>query len=56
MMPGMEAMTMPGTLAAQQLIALNDSRGKNFDRRFLEGMIVRDQGAIAMVDNRRAKQ
>jgi uncharacterized protein (DUF305 family) len=50
MMPGMESMLMPGMLTAQQLTVLNDSRGKNFDRRFLEGMIVHHQGAITMVD------
>jgi uncharacterized protein (DUF305 family) len=50
LMPGMESMLMPGMLTAQQLIVLNDSRGKDFDRRFLEDMIKHHQGAIAMVD------
>jgi uncharacterized protein (DUF305 family) len=50
MMPGMESMLMPGMLTAKELIALNESRGKDFDRKFLEGMIKHHQGAITMVD------
>ena len=50
MMPGMESMLMPGMLTAQQLTVLNEARGRDFDRRFLEGMIKHHQGAIVMVD------
>jgi uncharacterized protein (DUF305 family) len=50
MMPGMESMLMPGMLNARQLAQLDSTRGRDFDRRFLEFMIVHHQGAIAMVD------
>jgi len=50
MMPGMESMLMPGMLTAKQLALLDSSRGRDFDRRFLEFMIMHHQGAIAMVD------
>jgi uncharacterized protein (DUF305 family) len=50
MMPGMTAMLMPGMLTAKQLALLNDSRGKDFDQRFLAFMIMHHQGAIAMVE------
>lgn len=49
MMPGMESMLMPGMLTAPQLKLLDEARGKDFDRRFLEFMIVHHQGAIVMV-------
>jgi uncharacterized protein (DUF305 family) len=49
MMPGMESMLMPGMLTAQQLTVLNEARGRDFDRRFLEGMIKHHAGAITMV-------
>jgi uncharacterized protein (DUF305 family) len=49
MMPGMTMTLMPGMLTAPQLDTLNASRGKDFDRRFLESMIQHHQGAIAMV-------
>ena len=50
MMPGMESMLMPGMLTAKQLALLNESRGKEFDQRFLAFMIMHHQGAIAMVE------
>lgn len=50
MMPGMESMLMPGMLTAEQLTVLNEAHGRDFDRRFLEGMIKHHQGAIIMVD------
>jgi uncharacterized protein (DUF305 family) len=50
MMAGMDMKLMPGMLTPEQLKALDASRGKDFDRRFLESMIVHHQGAIAMVD------
>ncbi len=50
MMPGMESMLMPGMLTARQLAVLDSARSKEFDRRFLEFMIMHHQGAIAMVD------
>ena len=49
MMLGMESMLMPGMLTADQLRLLNESRGREFDRRFLEFMILHHRGAIAMV-------
>ena len=50
MMPGMESMLMPGMLTPKQLTLLNESRGKEFDQRFLAFMIMHHQGAIAMVE------
>jgi uncharacterized protein (DUF305 family) len=49
MMPGMDMKLMPGMLTAEQLKLLDASRGKEFDRRLLEFMIMHHQGAIAMV-------
>ena len=49
MMAGMDMALMPGMLTPEQLTALNDTRGKDFDRRFLESMIQHHQGAITMV-------
>ena len=49
MMAGMAMKLMPGMLTAEQLKLLNESRGKDFERRFLEFMIQHHQGAVAMV-------
>lgn len=43
-------MLMPGMLTDGQLVALDKSRGAEFDRLFLEGMIGHHGGAIAMVN------
>jgi uncharacterized protein (DUF305 family) len=48
-MAGMNMKLMPGMLTAEQLKILNESRGKDFDRRFLESMIIHHEGAIEMV-------
>lgn len=40
---------MPGMLTAEQMEALSNARGIEFDRLFLEGMIQHHQGAIDMV-------
>jgi uncharacterized protein (DUF305 family) len=62
-MPGMEHempmpmpstghdMPMPGMLSPAQMKALDEARGSDFDRKFLEGMIQHHRGAVAMVDN-----
>lgn len=48
---GMEHdMLMPGMLTDEEMAALDRSRGPEFDRLFLEGMIRHHQGAIDMVD------
>src|ERR1051325_11089032 len=48
-MPGMDMskqpMLMPGMLTPQQMQALRNARGKDFDRLFLEGMIQHHGGA-----------
>jgi uncharacterized protein (DUF305 family) len=49
MMAGMDMKLMPGMLTLEQLKALSESKGKDFDRRFLESMIQHHQGAIEMV-------
>ncbi len=49
MMPGMESMLMPGMLTAAQLDQLNKAQGRDFDRLFLQDMIMHHQGAITMV-------
>ena len=49
MMRGMDMKLMPGMLTVDQLEALKGSKGKDFDRRFLEFMIQHHEGAIAMV-------
>ncbi len=49
MMPGMEHMMMPGMLTPEQLKQLDDARGTEFDRLFLEFMIMHHQGALTMV-------
>ena len=52
-MPGMNmpshSMLMPGMLTAQQMEALKDAKGKEFDRLFLTGMIQHHNGALIMV-------
>jgi uncharacterized protein (DUF305 family) len=48
---GMEHdMLMPGMLSDEEMAALDKSRGPEFDRLFLEGMIRHHQGAIDMVE------
>ncbi|MCH8489516.1 MAG: DUF305 domain-containing protein [Oceanicaulis sp.] len=42
---------MPGMLTPNQMIALANAEGAEFDRLFLEGMIVHHQGALDMVDD-----
>lgn len=48
---GHQAMThqMPGMLTAEQMAALKDAKGAEFDRLFLAGMIQHHEGAIVMV-------
>ncbi len=43
-------MMMPGMLTPDQLSRLESARGPDFDRLFLEYMIIHHQGAITMVD------
>ena len=43
-------MLMPGMLTDEEMAALDRSRGPEFDRLFLTGMIKHHQGAIDMVD------
>jgi len=43
-------MLMPGMMSDEQMAALDQARGPEFDRLFLEGMIRHHQGAIDMVD------
>ena len=40
---------MPGMLSAEQMAALRQATGLEFDRRFLEGMIRHHEGALVMV-------
>jgi len=42
-------MTMPGMLTTKQMDALKKSKGKEFDRLFLAGMIQHHEGALTMV-------
>jgi uncharacterized protein (DUF305 family) len=44
-------MTMPGMLTAAQLRELDDAKGVDFDRAFLELMIQHHEGALKMVDD-----
>lgn len=44
-------MLMPGMLSPEQMKALKDSKGAEFDRLFLSGMIQHHEGALAMVDD-----
>jgi uncharacterized protein (DUF305 family) len=53
-MPGMDASgsamaLMPGMLSAQQMEALRNAKGGEFDRLFLTGMIQHHDGALTMV-------
>ncbi len=53
-MPGMDAsggamVLMPGMLSAQQMEALCNAKGAEFDRLFLSGMIQHHNGALTMV-------
>jgi uncharacterized protein (DUF305 family) len=56
-MHGMEhSAMMPGMLSPEQLARLDQVRGPDFDRLFLEYMIIHHQGAITMVDQLFASQ
>jgi len=44
-----QPMLMPGMLTPKQMEALRNSKGKEFDRLFLEGMIQHHGGALTMV-------
>jgi len=44
-----QPMLMPGMLTPQQMDALRNAKGKEFDRLFLEGMIQHHGGALTMV-------
>lgn len=52
-MPGMDMphhpMLMPGMLTPEQMEALRNAKGKEFDRLFLVGMIQHHNGALTMV-------
>jgi uncharacterized protein (DUF305 family) len=51
-MPGMKSngpMLMPGMLTPEQMQALKNARGDEFDRLFLTGMIQHHKGALTMV-------
>lgn len=55
-MPGMDmsshnmhTMLMPGMLTEQQMTALRNAKGKEFDHLFLTGMIQHHNGALTMV-------
>jgi uncharacterized protein (DUF305 family) len=51
MMPGMDhGAPMPGMLTAEQLAQLDQARGADFDRLFLNDMIQHHMGAIVMVN------
>jgi len=45
----MASMLMPGMLTADQLAQLDRAKGRDFDRLFLQFMIMHHQGAITMV-------
>ena len=50
-MPGMDhGMLTPGMLTAAQMAELDAARGIEFDRLFLQYMIMHHEGALAMVD------
>ena len=44
-------MTMKGMLTSEQLTRLEQARGAEFDRLFLEYMIQHHEGALAMVED-----
>jgi len=52
-MPGMDMsshqMLMPGMLTAEQMAALRNAKGHEFDQLFLKGMIQHHSGALTMV-------
>ena len=53
-MPGMDMsrpMLMPGMLTAEQMTQLRNTKGKEFDGLFLEGMIQHHTGALIMVED-----
>lgn len=56
-MPGMDMskhqhqMLMPGMLTQEQMDALKNAKGAEFDRLFLAGMIQHHKGALMMVDD-----
>jgi uncharacterized protein (DUF305 family) len=45
----MGATLMPGMLTADEMARLSTSKGREFDRLFLEGMIKHHEGALVMV-------
>lgn len=47
---GMEMPRMPGMLSPEQMARLEAARGQEFERLFLEYMIMHHQGALVMVD------
>ena len=47
-MAGMDMKLMPGMLTPAQLKLLDEARGKEFDRSFMEFMIQHHQGAVTM--------
>jgi uncharacterized protein (DUF305 family) len=51
MMHGGHHMMMPGMLSAEQLQQLDQARGEQFDKLFLQFMIQHHQGAVSMVDD-----
>jgi uncharacterized protein (DUF305 family) len=51
MMHGDHHMMMPGMLSAEQLHQLDQARGEEFDKLFLQFMIQHHQGAVSMVDD-----
>ena len=48
-MGGQQAKLMPGMLTADQMLALRNAKGAEFDRLFLKGMIQHHTGALVMV-------
>ena len=50
MSTGATGMAMPGMMSDAQMQELTDATGADFDRLFLELMIVHHQGAIEMAD------
>jgi uncharacterized protein (DUF305 family) len=43
-------MLMPGMLTLEQMVELGETRGSEFDRLFLEYMIMHHEGAVSMVE------
>lgn len=50
-MSGRPMPLMPGMLTPQQMEALRQAKGAEFDHLFLAGMIQHHQGALTMVDD-----